>query len=211
VKNASDIELFNNIQKHHKPAFDELFRRYYSPLCRFALKITNSEEKSEEAVQEFFVRLWEHRNNLLISQSVASYLFKSVRLKVYEQFRSEQIKEKHEETFAQNLSFIDEDDNNEFDSYQLACLIWGAVDQLPEKCRQIFKLSRDEGLTYNEIAEHLGISAKTVENQMGIAFKKLREILYPELKAKGWDSLKIVLFLLLVFSLINADLIAELR
>jgi RNA polymerase sigma-70 factor (ECF subfamily) len=130
-----------------------------------------------------------------------------VRLKVYENFRSQQVKIKHEDNFAQNQILIEEENNPILDNYELSCLIWNAVDQLPEKCAEVFRLSRDEGLTYNEIAEHLNISPKTVENQMGIAFKKLREILYPELKAKGWNNYSITIFLCLFLGVSISDCI----
>ena len=124
-------------------------------------------------MQIVFIHLWEQRAKLNIQQSVSAYLFKAVRLKVYETFRSNKTKDKHEEYFTQNQIYIEDDNSADIDNYELSCLIWEAVGQLPQKCAEIFRLSRDEGLTYNEIAEHLNISAKTVENQMGIAFKNM--------------------------------------
>lgn len=200
METTNDLQLFQQIAKSDKAAFDELFRRYYTPLCRYALKITQEEESAEEAVQLVFIHFWEHRKTLFIQQSVAAYLFKAVRLKVYETFRSSQIKAKYEQDFAEKQEWCDEENNTVLDNYELSCLIWNAVDQLPEKCAEIFRLSRDEGLTYNEIAEHLSISEKTVENQMGIAFKKLREMLYPALKAKGWSSNHIQIFFIILFN-----------
>lgn len=200
METTNDLQLFKQVTKSDNAAFDELFRHYYTPLCRYALKITLEEESAEEAVQLVFIHFWEHRKTLSIQQSVAAYLFKAVRLKVYETFRSQQIKAKYEQDFAQKQELIEEENNPMLDNYELSCLIWNAVDQLPEKCAEIFRLSRDEGLTYNEIAEHLNISVKTVENQMGIAFKKLREILYPTLKAKGWNSSQIQVLILLIFA-----------
>jgi RNA polymerase sigma-70 factor, ECF subfamily len=197
LKSSDDITLFRQITNNHKSAFDELFRRYYIPLCNYALKICLSGEHAEEAVQSVFIYLWEHRTRLDIQQSVASYLYKSVRLKIYENYRSQQTKAKYEEIFSLNQELTEDTNSQEIDSYELSCLIWSAVDQLPEKCGEIFRLSRDEGLTYNEIAEHLHISVKTVENQMGIAFKKLREILYPLLKSRGWDYNRLSSILLL--------------
>lgn len=195
MKHADDFTLVQQINRNNKEAFNELFRRYYTPLCRYALKITQSENAAEEAVQFIYIKLWDSRHKLEVSQSVASYLFKAVRLKIYENYRSLKIKAKHEEEFINQQDYITSETHSEPDNYELACLIWNAVDQLPDKCAEIFRLSRDEGLTYNEIAQHLNISAKTVENQMGIAFKKLRETLYSVLKAKGWDNYSIGLFI----------------
>ena len=198
---TNDLNLIAQIRRNKKPAFDELFRRYYTPLCRYACKITQSTEKAEEAVQEIFIHLWENRNKLSMQSSVVSYLFQSVRNKTYEHFRKTQTRTQYEENYSElNNETSYEQQFNAPDNYELACLIWSAVDQLPDKCAEIFRLSRDEGLTYNEIAQHLDISVKTVENQMGIAFKKLRDILFPVLKSKGWSNYKVEMFLLLLYA-----------
>lgn len=197
----NDNELFARIQRDDKLAFDLLFRKYYTPLCRFAVKMNGSEALAEEAVQEVFIYLWEQRKHLTVSKSIVSYLFQSIKHKVYEHFRKIQTRVKYEEEFATaNLEF-EESEEKQLDDYEISCLVWNAVNNLPDKCREIFQLSRDEGLTYNEIAEHLDISPKTVENQMGIAFKKLREILNPLIKSGGNASKLIeLMFLYLLLS-----------
>jgi len=195
----NDYDLFERIRHDDKQAFDLLFRKYYTPLCRFALKLNGSETIAEEAVQEVFIYLWEQRKHLTVSKSVVNYLFQSIKNKVYEHFRKIQTRARYEDEFANLSSLTDDKDEKPLDDYEISCLVWNAVDQLPEKCKEIFQLSRDEGLTYNEIAEHLDISPKTVENQMGIAFKKLREILFPILKPGTSTSKIIELMLLCVF------------
>jgi RNA polymerase sigma-70 factor (ECF subfamily) len=185
VKQEDDKALLASIKNDNKLAFDALFRKYYTPLSRFAFKLNGSEAAAEEVGQEVFINFWEHRHHLEVSKSVLSYLFQAVRNKVYEQFRKAQTRTKYEEEYVANVPEHEEPQENDLSSYEIACLVWAAVEQLPEKCKEIFQLSRDEGLTYNEIAAHLNISSKTVENQMGIAFKKLREILSPALKSKN--------------------------
>ena len=179
---VDDIALFQKVKAGDKPAFDKLFRRYYVALSRFALKVSGSETMAEEAVQDVFIYLWENHAKLNISVSVSGFLFQSVKFKVYEKFRSENIRERYNDNFAQDQPEIIEE-TTPSDDYEIACQIWAAVDRLPEKCAEVFRLSREDGLTYPEIAKHLGISVKTVENQMGIAFKKLREILLPLFKS----------------------------
>ena len=185
MKQEDDKALLAHIKNDNKLAFDTLFRKYYTPLSRFACKLNGSEAAAEEAVQEVFINIWEHRHHLEISKAVISYLFQAVRNKVYEQFRKVQTRAKYEEEYAANIPEHEEPQESDLSNYEIACLVWTAVEQLPEKCREIFQLSRDEGLTYNEIAAHLNISSKTVENQMGIAFKKLRELLSPAMKSKN--------------------------
>lgn len=192
----NDNDLFARIRHNDKQAFDLLFRKYYTPMCRFALKLNGSEAAAEEAVQEVFIYLWEQRHHLTVSKSVVNYLFQSIKNKVYEHFRKVQTRVKYEEEYVSISQNPDDSAEKQLDDYQISCLIWNAVDQLPEKCREIFQLSRDEGLTYNEIAEHLHVSPKTVENQMGIAFKKLREILQPVLKP-GSKTTKLIEMMLL--------------
>ncbi|HEY4788395.1 MAG TPA: RNA polymerase sigma-70 factor [Bacteroidales bacterium] len=196
---SNDNDLFDRIRQNDKLAFDLLFRKYYTPLCRFAVKMNGSETAAEEAVQEVFIYLWEQRQHLAISKSVISYLFQSVKNKVYEHFRKVQTRTKYEEEFISISQDGEDTPEKQLDDYEISCLVWNAVDQLPEKCKVIFQLSREEGLTYNEIAEHLQISAKTVENQMGIAFKKLREILAPTLKSGSNTSKLIELALICLF------------
>jgi RNA polymerase sigma-70 factor, ECF subfamily len=141
----------------------------------------------------------EQRKHLTVSKSIVNYLFQSIKHKVYEHFRKNQTRTKYEEECVSNNADHEDISEKELDDYEISCLIWNAVDQLPEKCREIFQLSRDEGLTYNEIAEHLKVSPKTVENQMGIAFKKLREILTPVLAPGSRTSKLVELMLLCLF------------
>lgn len=195
----NDNDLFLRIQHSDKQAFDLLFRKYYIPMCRFALKLNGSESAAEEAVQEVFIYLWEQRQHISVSKSIISYLFQSIRNKVYEQYRKEQTRKRYEEEYVSNDLEQEDMTEKQLDDYEISCLVWNAVDQLPEKCREIFQLSRDEGLTYNEIAEHLKVSPKTVENQMGIAFKKLREILQPIIKPGTKTSKLIEMMLLCLF------------
>ena len=216
MKQDDDKALLASIKNDNKLAFDALFRKYYTPLSRFAYKLNGSETAAEEAVQEVFINFWEHRHHLEVSKAVISYLFQAVRNKVYEQFRKVRTRAKYEEEYAVNIQEHEEQQESDLSNYEIACMVWNAVEQLPEKCKEIFQLSRDEGLTYNEIAAHLNISSKTVENQMGIAFKKLREILTPALKSKNtitqlgmllFFSMMIFLFLIVLSyrSIININ------
>lgn len=189
----TDIDLFNQIKSGNKSSFQFLFERYYSPLARFALLYTRDKDVAEEIVQEFFFQFWVKREKNIISTSVKSYLYSSIRNRSLNFKRDEKnhIDINDELTFFSNnqLSDADSEIDYEFVKFQVK----NAIESLPEKCKQIFKLSREDKLTYKQIAEKLNVSHKTVENQMGIALKKLREKLQPILKG-------LVLIILFVIS-----------
>ncbi|WP_439183547.1 RNA polymerase sigma factor [Carboxylicivirga taeanensis] len=173
--------LIDAIKIGDKAAFDELFRRYYDTVCRFALTITHAETDAEECVQEVFVRMWEKKKQLNKLVNIKSYLFKST----YNQClwhlkkRKTQVHYENEYAIGRPANLSDEEGEN-WDAFRP--FIQTAVNNLPDKCRQIFLLRRYEGLTNNEIADYLNISTKTVENQLAIAISKLRSELKPHIK-----------------------------
>jgi len=172
----TDKELIIQIIKSNEQAFDVLFRKYYAPLARFALMFTKNVDNADEVVQAFFVKLWQNKKKLRINSSVKSYLYTSVRnasLNFLKKEKTRNIYEDGFETENEKMELVKEKDADFKEIYETA------VNQLPERTKEVFILSKNEGLTYNEIAEYLQITAKTVENNMGIAFRKLREILLP--------------------------------
>jgi len=172
----NDSELLYRVKSDDKKAFDELFLMYYKSLCRFSLTFIGSADDSEDVVQRIFVRLWENRKKLEIPENTKAFLFKSVYFESMKFLRHKNTSEKHlSEYFTTTRLNSDEDaDYTTFLPY-----LHKAIEKLPEKCRQIFILNKLEGLTQKEIAEYLGISAKTVENQVAIAISKLRVELKP--------------------------------
>jgi RNA polymerase sigma-70 factor (ECF subfamily) len=161
-----------------KDAFDALFRKYYQPLCRFARFFSESRSDAEEAVQIAFITLWENRQDISISRSLKAYLYQMVRNNALMLLRKENTRKQYEQQYLD----IKEDDlpvEKPLTDEEINKFVSKGLSVLPEKCRMIFTLSRYDGLTYEEIAEYLEISPKTVENQMGIAFQKLREFLIP--------------------------------
>lgn len=178
MDNDKDKFLLSNIQKNNKKAFDALFRKYYPSLCQLAFLIVKSEEIAEEVVQEIFINIWEQRNRLKIKKSLRSYLFTATRNKALNYLSSEKKRLVYEKNALIEYSeeITGSGENNE--ELEMKLMLLNAVDNLPKKCKEIFKLSREEGMTYQEIADHLNISKKTVEAQMGIALKKLRAYLF---------------------------------
>jgi RNA polymerase sigma-70 factor, ECF subfamily len=169
-----EMVLFEKIKKGNIKAFETLFHRYYGNLCLFASKLINNNEAAEEIVQDLFVKLWEKKEQISIESSIKNYLFRSVKNHCLNFIKHNKIKEK----FVRDSTF-DFDSDSGADSYfaeiDLAKKIEESIQSLPEKRREIFRLNRKEGLKYREIAEKLNLSIKTVEAQMGLAIKTLRE------------------------------------
>jgi RNA polymerase sigma-70 factor (ECF subfamily) len=165
--------LFNNIKQGDEIAFEQLFKTYYSHLCLFATKILADNNSAEEIVQDFFVKLWEKRKEIFIDSSLKNYLFRSVKNLCLNHIKHNHIKIQHAKRVISEAETNQYNDN--FIEINLIQEIEESIESLPEKRREIFRLSREEGLKYREIAEKLNISIKTVEAQMGLAIKSLRE------------------------------------
>ncbi len=165
--------LFKNIKMGDEKAFELLFKSYYGLLCAFATNILHDDIGAEEIVQDFFVKLWEKRTQITIESSLKNYLFRSVKNICLNDIKHNTIKIKHAK------QIIAEAENNHFrDNFievDLKQEIENSIEALPEKRREIFRLSREDGLKYREIAKKLNISIKTVEAQMGLAIKTLRQ------------------------------------
>ncbi len=155
--------------------FDELFRKMYAPLCHFALRVVNEKSAAEEVVSDVFLKIWNHREFIEISTSAKSYLYMSVRNKALDFLRKEK-KNANQSDIAEAASFEDDSvtaiDMLAYEDMNRRVQI--AIRGLPPKCREIFRLSREEGLKYAEIANQLELSVKTIETQMGRALRHMR-------------------------------------
>jgi RNA polymerase sigma-70 factor (ECF subfamily) len=170
-----EIVYFEDIKQGNKEAFDNLFLFYYQQLCRFAFAFTQDRNNSEEVVQRMFVRLWENRKKIIIPKSEKAYLCKSVYNEYLKYARSKKTRDLHYNNY---LYFYESDEDAEHFE-ELKNYLNKAIEKLPNRCKEIFILNKIEGLTQKEIADVLGISVKTVENQIAIAVSKLREDLKP--------------------------------
>ena len=169
-----DNQIFTAVKTGDERAYEQLFRAFYPRLCAFAATFVSDRDEAEEIVQTMFVKIWEQRETLDITTSVQAYLFRAVRNASFNHLKKMQRQDAYK---AQNLEHIDQNPSVQPDHATHADLterIERAISELPEQCRLIFKMSRFEELKYREIADALGISPKTVENQMGKALKVLR-------------------------------------
>jgi RNA polymerase sigma-70 factor, ECF subfamily len=170
----SDPIIFQQVKNGDEGAFSRLFDGYYASLCFFAVKYLSDMDLSRSLVQQVFVDLWVKREKIDVTLSVKSYLYRSVKNRCIDHLRKEKNTSEISES-VENLSQIPFRDLVE--EAELNDRINTSINKLPEKCREIFLLCRFEGLKYAEIAQKLNISVKTVEMQMGIALKRLRESL----------------------------------
>lgn len=155
--------------------FEEIFKENHAHCLAFATHYTGDAHEGEEIVQQVFLKLWEKRETIAITGQVRAYLFSAIRNTAISQWRKRSVRSEKETFFSttQDMATPVQSEVRELEAlYQQALL------SLPERCREVFVLSRQQNLKYSEIAETMNISVKTVENQMGKALK----ILHQELK-----------------------------
>lgn len=168
-------QLITTLRAGDIAAFEMLFRTYYQSLCNYAYTFVHDREEAEEIVQSTFTGIWEKRDNLTIHTGVKPYLYAMVRNACLNLLKHEKIKQRHAAMEIAVAERSVESVSRTVEASELEHRIVAAMDKLPEQCRIVFKLSRFEDLKYAEIAEHLNISVKTVENQMGKALRVMRE------------------------------------
>lgn len=172
---SSDKESFSAVRSGDINAFEMMFKTYYQPLCRYASTFVKDPEEAEEIVQGTFIGIWEKRQAIDIATSVKAYLYRAVRNSCLNEIKHRKVKA----LYAQGELRTDERYYEASDQStlrdELETKIQAAIQTLPEQCRIIFQLSRFEELKYQEIADQMNLSVKTVENQMGKALKIMRE------------------------------------
>ncbi len=154
--------------------FNIFFEKHYENYCRYAFSIIRDKDEVEDIVQSVMVDVW-NSGKIHETEKPEHYVLRSIKFKCIDYQRKAIVKRKHEaEVIHLNDSVENEEENNE--DY-LISLMQEAIEQLPEKTQEVFKMAKQDGKSYKEIAEAMGISPKTVENQMTRAFKHLREAL----------------------------------
>lgn len=171
LKIINEISLIN---AGDETVFEKLFKQYFKVLQNYAFTILNDLDIAEEMVQNVFLKVWEKREKLPSDISIKAYLYKSVYHESLNWLRHEKVKSSYQK---HTLYIMKDEVNNATDQLKLKQLqnhLKEALNELPQQCRTIFQMSRFEELRYREIANELGISVKTVENQMGKALKLMR-------------------------------------
>lgn len=153
--------------------FEEVFKTHFKGLHSYAYTIVRDESTAEEMVQNVFFKLWEKKEQIKVQQSIASYLYRAVYNESLNFIRHSKVKLAYQ---ADAVRTMDERDygNSDARTRELEHKLQLAINELPEQCRTIFLMSRFEDMKYREIADKMGLSIKTIENQMGKALKILR-------------------------------------
>jgi RNA polymerase sigma-70 factor, ECF subfamily len=169
----NDGELLNQVKSGNTQAFESLFKSYYGALVGYGGTIVKDADEAEDIVQQVFISVWEKRSSIEIHTSFRAMLYKAVYNSCLNRIKHNEVKRSYarEIKLSSSSSFSPADVQHK----ELQKKINDAIDQLPDQCAKIFKMSRFDYLKYQEIADKMGLSVKTVENQMGKALKLLRE------------------------------------
>ncbi|MDO9341324.1 MAG: RNA polymerase sigma-70 factor [Bacteroidales bacterium] len=177
----SNQQLINGIKQGDVAAFEMLYKQYYIFLCLIAEHIVKNPSDAEEIVSDVFVKLWNIREKIDITTSIKAYLVKAVHNTSINYLERSKISNKLTDSLSNSdyklLAWDSDYPLGQLYEKEIMDILDHGISTLPDACRQIFILSRNEGMTYCKIAGKLGISVNTVKTQMKIALARLRETL----------------------------------
>jgi RNA polymerase sigma-70 factor (ECF subfamily) len=177
-----DLELFSRIAKGDEAAFTQLFHHYTPKLKPFILGIVKVEAIADEILQDTFLKVWTNKGNLVHVNEPAAWIYRVASNLSIEQLRRQATEYKNLKNIIAAEGKDPDDLLQKLSAKELQELIYEAVEQLPEKRKEIYLLTREEGLSHREIAEQLNISIQTVKNQVTTAVKSIQEHI---LKTRG--------------------------
>jgi RNA polymerase sigma-70 factor (ECF subfamily) len=176
MEKRDDIELIQLMIAGNDLAFKMLYDKYYASLCLFANKILCDDDASIDVVQDMMVWLYEERATLEID-NVKSFLFRAVHNRCLNVLKHQKVERMYAEKAQQTAVEADDSIDNIINATETTAKIASAIEALPDQCKLIFKRSRFDGNSNDEIAAQLGISKRTVETQISKALRRLREAL----------------------------------
>lgn len=156
--------------------FELFFKRYYTPLGMYVMRICRDAVEAEDIVQETYSKAWEKFTDAPLPEYFRSYLYRIAHNLTIDRLRRREAE--NPDLISEALRATEPTDE-EIDTSERDAALWIAISKLPQRCREVFLLSKRDGLSNIEIADELGISVKTVENHMTKAFKSLRDSLEP--------------------------------
>ena len=155
--------------------FEQVFKSHFKSLHSYACTIMRDPMPAEEIVQNIFLKLWEKKEEITIKENISVYLYRAVHNESLNYLRHRKVRSAYQSyAMRQHKQTEQERPAEKVVEKELEKKLEVALQELPEQCRTIFQLSRYEDLKYREIADKLGLSVKTIENQMGKALKLLR-------------------------------------
>lgn len=172
--NIRDTRHLKKIRKGDVKAFEELFHQHYPGMCSYAESLVKKTNVAEEVVQDVFYNIWKNRTGLELAVGWKSYLYRAVFNNSMMYLRKAKRELSLNEEWVDSRFESNENLSEEMDARELDAALLYTLQDLPARTREIFNLSRFEGLKYQEIAQRLSISVKTVEANMGKALRALR-------------------------------------
>jgi RNA polymerase sigma-70 factor (ECF subfamily) len=170
----SDIELIALLKDEDGTAFTEIYSRYWTVLYLHGRKMLRDDEEARDVVQELFTHLWKNAALIVITESLSSYLYRSVRNRVFNLIEHKKIINDYQKSLVQFLDAGELVTDELIREKELSALIEKEIQLLPPKMRTVFELSRKQHLSYKEIGAQLGISDHTVRRQVSNALSILR-------------------------------------
>jgi RNA polymerase sigma-70 factor (ECF subfamily) len=174
----NDSGIAARIRAGDESAFSKLFETYAETLLDFAFGFVGDENLSEDIIQEVFINVWRNRDRIKPELSLKAYLYKAVRNQALKVLRHDKV-ERGATGYLQSLYYSTDNPDEEYHQVELTILLERTIQDLPERCRTVFLMSKFDGLSYQEIAKVLDISVNTVKTQMGRAFTAIRRNLLP--------------------------------
>jgi RNA polymerase sigma-70 factor (ECF subfamily) len=174
LQSYSDQTLISLWQQGDEMAFDVVYKRYVIQLIMLITRKTGSEENAKELSQEVFLAVYLQKDNLQDIQNFKAYLFGIAKNKLFNYYRHQLVEQKYRRNLLDRVEPIIDDVKEILESKQLQQIIDQEVEHLPPKCREVFKLSRQENLSYKAIAERLNISENTVDQHIQKALRAIR-------------------------------------
>lgn len=168
-----DRALLERLRSGDQAAYDAIFRAHYPQLVLFAQGLLRDRAAAEDSAQDVMLELWRRRAQLVIHESLRAYLLRATRNRSLNQLRHARVQRNAEPELVGEKA-IGATGATKLVAAELRDALTAAILELPPGCREVFQLSRSNGLRYAEIASTLGISVKTVESQMGKALRHLR-------------------------------------
>ena len=178
LEGMEERDLLVRLRGGDEGAYDAIFRQWYAPLVATTTGLLRDRGPAEEVVQDVMLELWRRREGITFETSLRAYLFQAARNRALNYLRRQRVESRGEATIAAGMP-TPEPADSEAREGELNVAIQQAIAGLPDRCREVFEMSRIQGLKYSEIATELGISIKTVEAQMGKALRVMREKLAP--------------------------------
>ncbi|NCD69583.1 RNA polymerase sigma-70 factor [Mucilaginibacter sp. R11] len=162
------------MKQGNEQAFEKVFKQYFKGLHAYAYTFMKDDDQAEEIVQNVFCRIWEKRSQLKTDGSLKGYLYRAVHNESLNYLKHQKTRDAFQVHYNQSGEALAGHASEKVLTAELGQHIQKALDELPQQCRTIFQMSRFEHLKYQQIADQLNLSIKTVENQMGKALKILR-------------------------------------